>query len=59
MDPDPDPVLDHALDPDPDDRIVHSDAAGILGVSDDPADLDHAAAVAQSCLHAPDPVTRP
>ena len=38
--------LDHGVDPDPDDLAVHPGAAGILGVSDRAADLDHAAAVA-------------
>ena len=51
--------LDHAVDPDPDDVAVHPGAAGILRVPDRPADLDHAAAVAQPRLDAADPVARP
>ena len=47
--------LDHVRRPDPDDVAVHPNAARILGVSDHPTDLDHAAAVAQSRLDAIDP----
>ena len=38
---------------------VHPGAAGILGVSDRAADLDHAAAVAEHGLHPADPVAWP
>ena len=48
-------VLDHAVHPHPDDIAVHPGPARILVVPDDPADFDHAAAVAQPRIDAADP----